>query len=224
MNWTNDDWLTPPEVLERLGDFALDPCSSLVRPWDTAERHLTIADDGLKTEWIGRVWLNPPYSDVEPWLKKMTTHRNGMALLNSNTETQWFYDGIWKAATAVMFFKGRLRFYRPDGTRGTTGKSASIIAAYTEQDASILYQAGFNGQFVPLVITFTPNIRSTWRKLVRAFLKECGGTASLEQLYSLAAGHPKVASNPNWKAKVRQIVNREAKRIGPALYQQTVMI
>jgi hypothetical protein len=26
--------------------------------------------DGLKHRWSGRVWVNPPYSDLEPWLHK----------------------------------------------------------------------------------------------------------------------------------------------------------
>ena len=35
-----------------------------------AERHFTKADDGLMQPWAGRVWCNPPFSDIEPWLEK----------------------------------------------------------------------------------------------------------------------------------------------------------
>ena len=33
----NGEWLTPPYVLDALGEFDLDPCSPVVRPWDTAK-------------------------------------------------------------------------------------------------------------------------------------------------------------------------------------------
>jgi hypothetical protein len=28
----NDEWLTPPEILAKLGEFDLDPCAPVVRP------------------------------------------------------------------------------------------------------------------------------------------------------------------------------------------------
>jgi hypothetical protein len=53
--------LTPRFVIDALGPFDLDPCPPKERPWDTARRHFTEADDGLSRPWKGRVWLNPPY-------------------------------------------------------------------------------------------------------------------------------------------------------------------
>lgn len=54
-----DEWLTPPDLLEKLGSFDLDVCSPINRPWDTAGQHYNILDDGLKQKWFGRVWCNP---------------------------------------------------------------------------------------------------------------------------------------------------------------------
>ena len=62
-----DEWLTPPELIHSLGVFDLDPCAPFNRPWNTAKRHYTILDDGLKKKVIGRVWCNPPYSNVDVW-------------------------------------------------------------------------------------------------------------------------------------------------------------
>ena len=56
-----DEWLTPPEIVKSLGEFDLDPCSPIERPWDTAKNHFTINDNGLIQNWFGRVWCNPPY-------------------------------------------------------------------------------------------------------------------------------------------------------------------
>ena len=57
----NDEWLTPPDIIKALGDFDLDPCSPIERPWPTAREHYTILDNGLMLPWHGRVWCNPPY-------------------------------------------------------------------------------------------------------------------------------------------------------------------
>jgi hypothetical protein len=71
-------WLTPPYVIEALGQFDLDPCASLDRPWDTAENHYTIEDNGLEQEWFGRVWCNPPYGPkLGPFLEKLSNHAGG---------------------------------------------------------------------------------------------------------------------------------------------------
>ena len=56
-----NEWLTPPCLLDRLGEFDLDPCSPVNRPWDTARHHYTVEDDGLRQPWFGRVFCNPPY-------------------------------------------------------------------------------------------------------------------------------------------------------------------
>lgn len=40
-----EEWLTPPHIIKSLGPFDLDPCSPVVRPWDTATKHLSKEDD-----------------------------------------------------------------------------------------------------------------------------------------------------------------------------------
>ena len=66
----HDEWLTPPEIIKALGEFDLDPCSPVNRPWDTAKKHFTKFDDGLNKEWDGRVWVNPPYGrETFKWLE-----------------------------------------------------------------------------------------------------------------------------------------------------------
>ena len=39
-----ENWLTPPEILRTCGEFDLDPCTPIVRPWDTAKRHHNVMD------------------------------------------------------------------------------------------------------------------------------------------------------------------------------------
>jgi hypothetical protein len=132
-----DEWLTPPDLLARLGPFDLDPCAAVDQPWQTAATQWTIRDDGLSRPWHGRVWLNPPYSNNEAWMRRMG---QGIALVFARTETRWFFDTVWDRAAAVLFLRGRLHFYTPDGKRakGNAG-GPHVLAAYGNEDAKTLY-------------------------------------------------------------------------------------
>jgi hypothetical protein len=146
-----DVWLTPPAILKALGEFDLDPCSSLDRPWDTAKHHYTIEDDGLAQEWFGRVWCNPPYGPgMAPFLRRMVEHRNGIVLIFARTETRAFFDYVWDKADAILFIKGRLRFHTPDGKEGGTAGSPSVLIAYGEENVKALETCGIEGKLVYL--------------------------------------------------------------------------
>lgn len=143
------EWLTPPYIIEALGAFDLDPCSPVVRPWDTAMRHYTMDDDGFKKRWRGRVWLNPPYGrETFRWIEKLADHGNGTALIFARTETIGFHDHVWRRADSVFFFKGRLRFHRPDGSQAGTAGAPSCLIAYSEADTEALRVSGLSGCLV----------------------------------------------------------------------------
>lgn len=138
-----DEWLTPPELIAGMGIFDLDPCSPIGRPWDTASRHLTKEDDGLSIPWpkTERIWLNPPYGTQCPaWMKRMATHGNGIALTFARTETKMFFQSVWNSAHAVLFIKGRLRFYHVTGEQGGAAGAPSILIAYGEENSDKLRQ------------------------------------------------------------------------------------
>lgn len=145
-----DIWLTPPHLLEALGDFDLDPCASEDRPWDTAKKHYTIKDDGLIQEWSGRVWCNPPYGlKMGPFLSKLAAHPGGgIALIFARTETRAFFDYVWDKATAILFIKGRLKFHKSDGEMGGTAGSPSVLIAYGEEEAEVLKHCGIQGKYL----------------------------------------------------------------------------
>ena len=109
-----DVWLTPPHILDALGPFDLDPCSSLDRPWDTARQHYTVEDDGLAQDWAGRVWCNPPYGlQAWTWLERLADHGQCTALIFARTETAGFFRTVWRRASALLFLEGRLHFHHP---------------------------------------------------------------------------------------------------------------
>lgn len=145
-----DEWLTPKYIIDALGAFDLDPCSPINRPWPTAKKHYTIEDDGLSQDWQGRTWMNPPYvNQTGKWLKKLSEHGNGIALIFARTETKMFFDYIWDKADAVLFLKGRLSFYNVDGTKGNSNTGApSCLVAYGMDNAENLLDSQLRGMFI----------------------------------------------------------------------------
>jgi hypothetical protein len=146
-----DEWLTPPSLLASLGSFDLDPCAPIVRPWPTASRHFTIADDGLTHPWHGRVWLNPPYSQAGKWLNRLAEHGDGLALIFARTETRLWFTHVWPHASALLFLRGRLVFHRIDGRPAAANAGAPhVLIAYGAAEARRLASVDVPGKYVPL--------------------------------------------------------------------------
>lgn len=152
-----DEWLTPPKIIDALGgplSFDLDPCAPVNRPWAMASEHYTILDNGLTKPWSGRVWFNPPYGGpkvVGPWMRRMAAHGRGTALTFARTETDLFFETVWKCATALLFLRGRLYFHHVDGRQADANAGApSVLIAYGKRDAEILKSCGIAGYFVVL--------------------------------------------------------------------------
>lgn len=148
----NDEWLTPPEIVRACGEFDLDPCAPIVRPWDTARQHFTVQDDGLAQPWHGRVWCNPPFGrEAIKWLRKMVEHGNGIALIPARTETVMFYETVWGAADAVLFMQGRPHFHYVDGRRAPANSGAPIcLVAYGLSNVVALERSGL-GYVAPIM-------------------------------------------------------------------------
>jgi phage N-6-adenine-methyltransferase len=149
---STDEWLTPPDLIAAIGPFDLDPCSpGARRPWDTAAKHYGIEDDGLRQEWEGRVWLNPPYSDMRRWLARLADHGCGTALLFARTETALWFDLVWGRATGVLFLRGRVNFHYVNGKRAKANSGApSALIAYGQRDAEVLASGAWPGHYVAL--------------------------------------------------------------------------
>lgn len=150
-NSGKDEWLTPPYIVKSLGEFDLDPCSPINRPWPTATLHYTINDNGLEQEWEGRVWCNPPYGrQASQWLQKCAEHGDCVVLIFARTETKMFFDHIWDKADSVLFIKKRLKFYHVDGTQGDSAGAPSVLVAYGERNTEVLRQCSIPGKFIQL--------------------------------------------------------------------------
>lgn len=213
-----DEWLTPRWLLAALGEFDLDPCAPIIRPWPTARQHYTVLDNGLILPWHGRVWGNFPYhrSVLPRWLARMADHGTGIALIFARTETGPFFRYVWERASALLFLRGRLDFHTVDGGTATraSGRAAnagapSVLCAYGRHDADVLAFSGLDGQFVPLRLPRSVAVLAlepTWREAIVAWLRAQRGPVALADIYRAFAAHPKAATNPNYQAKIRQVL------------------
>ena len=124
-NSGDEEWLTPPKFIEAartvLGKIDLDPCSTaFANSRVNATKYYSAEDDGLSHEWTGTVWLNPPYNNVDRFIKKLIDSPEVTAAItftNSCTETKW-YQALISHASAVCFPSGRTHFEKPDGSHG----------------------------------------------------------------------------------------------------------
>ncbi len=126
-----DLWRTPPALFAALNaefcfqlDAAAAPHNALCRKFITAEQNT------LETPWAdylnvpGYVWLNPPYSDITPFVKKAAAESANqigtVMLVPADTSVGWFKEAIQTASEVRFITAGRLAFINP-----VTGKPVS---------------------------------------------------------------------------------------------------
>lgn len=139
-NWSNT-YLTDPKLIELLGPFDTDPCCPSDMPWETASKMYTEVDDGLSQEWLGRVFMNPPYRKVLSWAKRFSEQKNGIALLNGRATETEATQLIMNHSHSIWFPKGRLAFYKTDGTAYPQKWFPSLLIGMTKRDTQSFKKA-----------------------------------------------------------------------------------
>lgn len=99
----SDDWSTPKEIYDffkGLGFF--DPCP------------LKSEIDGLSIFWGDRNFVNPPYSNIDGFVKKAIYEAlecgcSSVLLVPARTDTRWFKD-LYEFGCSFLFVNGRLKF------------------------------------------------------------------------------------------------------------------
>lgn len=157
------DWQTPAAFIEALGPFDMDPCASYIQHHPTAARMYCLFHDGsgLMMKWPKNdsVWLNPPYDrlDIAKWIERLADHGNGIALIYSRTDTNWFQDHVLFRAKALYFIRQRVKFIS-GATGKISGRSSApcVLVAYGSQMSDRLLNLalrpdlGIPGSFVKL--------------------------------------------------------------------------
>lgn len=137
----DNEWFTPPDYVEAarlvLEDIDLDPATHpQAQQQIKAANFFTKANDGLKQDWHGRVWLNPPYArgEIAAFVEKLVDEitvghvTSAILLTHSYTDTEWFHRAA-SIVQAICFTRGRVKFVDDTG----------IICAPTQGQAFFYY-------------------------------------------------------------------------------------
>lgn len=112
------DWNTPKALIEELekefGRFDLDPCCNQyscigISGYD-------IISDGLKKQWWGKVFVNPPYTMKKEFIIKAFAELSNceliVFLLPANTCDSWFHEYFYLKPNVEIRFLRRLKFWK----------------------------------------------------------------------------------------------------------------
>lgn len=126
-----DLWRTPPALFACLNAefcFQLDAAAAAHNA--LCRKFITTEQNTLETPWAdylsisGYVWLNPPYSDITPFVKKAAAESANqigtVMLVPADTSVGWFKEAIQTASEVRFITAGRLAFINP-----VTGKPVS---------------------------------------------------------------------------------------------------
>lgn len=114
------------------GGIDLDPChdpESLVHARQTYD--VRAGRDGLVLPWVGRVWMNPPYSTPTAWLARAAQHGataggEVLSIVNAATGTRAWRASVWPHAS-VCFLHTRPKFRAAGSTRWTENTKDSAV-------------------------------------------------------------------------------------------------
>lgn len=148
-----DNWLTCPKVLSLVrevfnGSIDYDPCSNLVAQEYVQAKEFCIESnsreivndggldnnfpinchyDGLKGQWKGNTFINPPYSagNIDNFVERAVYHwdtrdhdlnnpntiHQMIMLVNSSTDCGWYHT-LLNSCDTVLLWRGRIKFWK----------------------------------------------------------------------------------------------------------------
>ena len=109
------EWPTPQELFDELNaEFGFTTDVAATNDNAKCAHYYTQEQDGLKQDWRGGVWMNPPYGRaMVEWLKKAIretwNETTTVCLIPARTNTAWWHDLCQKYGE-VRFVRGRPKF------------------------------------------------------------------------------------------------------------------
>jgi len=147
---------TPPELLTAIGDtfhvlcWARDLAATADNSVAAIQGHYygpgsKLGENSLLSDWPahGDLWLNPPFADLEPWVKKCAEQQCRIGrifvLLPAATGANWFLRYVWNRAHVVLLtprvtFTGHSSPYPKDLLIAAYGAVRGGISAWRWKD------------------------------------------------------------------------------------------
>lgn len=127
-------WQTPPPLFVALdAEFCLTLDAAASADNALCNRYITEEQNTLETPWAdyliipGYVWLNPPYSDITPFVKKAAAESANqigtVMLVPADTSVGWFREAIETASEVRFIVGGRLAFINPVSGKPVSGNN-----------------------------------------------------------------------------------------------------
>ncbi len=146
-----DCWRTPKQFYDRLDrefHFGLDAACTMANCLTGSGIYFDAGMDALadNIDWAiesdgDPVWINPPYSDLTPWLEKaFSTKAIVVCLLPADPSVGWWRDWVRDKAAEVRFVIGRLAFELPIGAPEDWPQSGA-----KKPSAVVIYRPGSIG-------------------------------------------------------------------------------
>lgn len=138
-------WETPQDLFDKLNsvfNFEVDVCA--VPETAKCNTYYTPEMDGLKQEWKGVCWMNPPYGREQiKWIEKASKEKaTTVCLIPARPDTKVWHETIFKKAQGICFIKGRLKF---GGNKNSAPFPSAIIVFghyLTEKQIEVLENLG----------------------------------------------------------------------------------
>jgi phage N-6-adenine-methyltransferase len=125
------DWMTPLWLFNLLDlefSFTLDVCAdkdnTLCDDWFDRDK------DGLKQNWSGICFCNPPYNQAKLWVEKAYHEAEkgnctAVLLIAARTDTRYFWS--FARHGEIRFLPGRLKFDLFEGTKFSAPFPSAVV-------------------------------------------------------------------------------------------------
>lgn len=138
---SENTWFTPKSLIEKLGDFDLDPCTVSYRPFNIAKKHIQkdLGECGLSIAWKGRCFINPPYGkEVKPFINKFITEKPmGFMLIFARMGSDGIQNLI-KENAYVFCLRKRIKFIHKEGHKKTNAGTDSCLVFWHKEELEYL--------------------------------------------------------------------------------------
>lgn len=138
-------WLIDAAI-EQFGTIDLDPChdpdpACLIKA--TKVYDIRKGEDGLVQPWAGKVYLNPPYSSVLPWVIRAAQHAQAggevLALINASTDTAAWQSYVLVHGEVCLLSK-RVAFGKPGSMKTTPNPMASAVVYFGSSTGAVAFR------------------------------------------------------------------------------------